>query len=270
MSQSLFPKSKPVIGVIHLGALPGTPAGRLDVAELMELAMQEASVYRDGGVDAVMIENMHDTPYQRAAVGAEIVAAMAVIGRAVKTESRLPTGVQVLAAANTEAMAVAHAAGLDFIRAEGYAFAHVADEGLIQASAAELLRYRRHIGAERVEVWADIKKKHSAHAITADISLGEMAAAVEFMRGDAVIVTGSVTGEPPSAKDLRDAKAHSSLPVLLGSGLSPDNIADYYALADGFIVGSSFKTDGHWTNGVEIVRVHRLMDALQQLRAQTH
>jgi membrane complex biogenesis BtpA family protein len=217
-----------------------------------------------------MIENMHDTPYQRAAVGAEIVAAMAVIGLAVKTESRLPTGVQVLAAANIEAMAVAHAAGLDFIRAEGYAFAHVADEGLIEASAAELLRYRKHIGAERVEVWADIKKKHSAHAITADISIGEMAAAVEFMRGDAVIVTGSVTGEPPSATDLRDAKAHSSLPVLLGSGLSPDNIADYYALADGFIVGSSFKTDGHWTNGVEIVRVQRLMDAVQQLRAQTH
>lgn len=269
MSRSLFPKPKPVIGVIHLGALPGTPVGQLCVAELTELALGEARIYRDGGVDAVMIENMHDTPYQRGSAGAEIVAAMAVIGRAVKTESGLPTGAQVLAAANTEAMAVAHAAGLDFIRAEGYAFAHVADEGLIEASAAELLRYRRLIGAQRVEVWADIKKKHSAHAITADISLGEMAAAVEFMRGDAVIVTGSVTGEPPRATDLREAKAHTSLPVLLGSGLGPDNIADYYALADGFIVGSSFKIGGHWANGVEAVRVRRLMDALQELRAQT-
>jgi predicted TIM-barrel enzyme len=64
---------------------------------------------------------------------------------------------------------VAHAAGLDFIRAEGYAYAHVADEGIIEASAAKLLRHRRMIGAERVQVWADVKKKHSAHAITADV-----------------------------------------------------------------------------------------------------
>jgi membrane complex biogenesis BtpA family protein len=268
MPQALFPKSKPVIGVIHLGALPGTPLSNLSVTELTELALSEARLYREGGVDAVMIENMHDTPYQRGGVGAEIVAAMAIIGRAVKLESRLPTGVQVLAAANREAMAVAHAAELDFIRAEGYAFAHVADEGLIEASAAELLRYRKLIGAERIEVWADIKKKHSSHAITADVSLGEMAAAVEFMRGDAVIVTGHVTGEPPSASDVREAKAHSGLSVLLGSGITPENIADYYALGDGFIVGSSFKRDGRWALGVELARVQQLMNKVQKLRTQ--
>jgi membrane complex biogenesis BtpA family protein len=267
MSQSLFPKSKPVIGVIHLGALPGTPLGKLSVGELTELALSETRAYRDGGVDAIIIENMHDTPYQRGGVGAEIVAAMAVIGRAVKMESGLPVGAQILAAANTEAMAVAHAAGLDFIRAEGYAFAHVADEGLIEASAAELLRYRRLIGAERVEVWADIKKKHASHAITADVSLGEMAAAVEFMRGDALIVTGSVTGEAPRLEDVKEAKALSGLPVLLGSGVNAKNIHNYYALADGFIVGSAFKRDEHWANGVELARVRRLMDQVQNLRA---
>ena len=84
---------------------------------------------------------------------------------------------------------LALAAGLDFIRAEGFAFAHVADEGIIESSAAELLRYRRTIGAEHVQVWADVKKKHSSHAITADVGLGATAHAVEFMRGDAVIVT---------------------------------------------------------------------------------
>lgn len=268
MSQPLFPKSRPVIGVIHLGALPGTPLSKLGIEELTELALREARIYSEGGVDALMIENMHDTPYLRGGVGAEIVAAMAIVGRAVKLEGGLPTGVQVLAAANKEAMAVAHAAGLDFIRAEGYAFAHVADEGLIEASAAELLRYRKVIGAERVEVWADIKKKHSSHAITADVTLGEMAAAVEFMRGDAVIITGHVTGAPPSASDVREAKAHTGLPVLLGSGITPDNIADYYKLADGFIVGSTFKTDGHWSQGVELARVQRLTTEVQKLRAQ--
>jgi uncharacterized protein len=264
--ESLFSNSKPVIGVIHVGALPGAPLSRLSVDELTELAVREARLYRTGGVDGVMIENMHDAPYLRGGVGPEIVAAMAVIGQAVKGESKLPVGVQVLAAANTEAMAVAHAAGLDFIRAEGYAFAHVADEGLIEASAAELLRYRKLIGAERVQVWADIKKKHSSHAITADISVGEMAHAVEFMRGDAVIITGSVTGEPPGIEDVRDAKAHSRLPVLLGSGINADNLADYYALADGFIVGSSFKADGHWANPIELPRVERLMGIKKGMR----
>ena len=267
MRQSLFPEPKPVIGVIHLGALPGTPMSKLGIADLIDLALQETRLYQQGGVDALIIENTHDTPYLRGTAGAEIVAAMAVIGRAVKTEFKLPTGAQVLAGANTQALAVAHAAGLDFIRAEGYAFAHVADEGLIEASAGELLRYRKLIGAERVEVWTDIKKKHSSHAITADISLGEMAAAVEFMRGDAVIVTGSVTGEPPRLEDVREAKAHSGLPVLLGSGVSAANLADYYALADGFIIGSAFKTDGHWANGVELARVRHLMDEARRLSA---
>ncbi|HEX8922704.1 MAG TPA: BtpA/SgcQ family protein [Pyrinomonadaceae bacterium] len=266
MLESLFPGQKPVIGMIHLDALPGTPVSKLTVGELTELALGEARIYRECGVDAVMIENTHDTPYQRAAVGAEIIAAMAVIGRSVKIESKLPTGVQVLAAANTQALAVAHAAGLDFIRAEGYAFAHVADEGLIESSAADVLRYRRMLAAERIQVWADIKKKHSSHAITADISLGEMAAAVEFMRGDAVIVTGGVTGEPPRLDDMRVAKARTSLPVLLGSGVNSDNLADYYALADGFIVGSAFKAEGHWANPIERTRVERFMAKVQKLR----
>ena len=63
-----------------------------------------------------------------------------------------------------------------------FAFAHVADEGIIESSAASLLRFRRHIGAEGVQVWADVKKKHASHALTADVGIGETAAAVEFMR----------------------------------------------------------------------------------------
>ena len=168
---SLFTRSKPVVGVIHVGALPGTPRSSQTVAELVASAREEAKIYRECGVDGVIIENMHDVPYLRGEVGPEIVAAMTAIATEVKNECRLPVGIQILAGANIEAMAVAHAAGLDFIRAEGYAYAHVADEGLIQASAAKLLRYRRMIGAERVQVWTDVKKKHSAHAITADVSL---------------------------------------------------------------------------------------------------
>src|SRR5262247_4078990 len=259
MREDIFANPKPVIGVIHVGALPGAPANTLPPSEIIAQAVREAAIYRDCGVNGVFIENMHDTPYLRGSVGPEIVAAMAVIGHAVKNESGLPTGVQILAGANIEAMAVAHAADLDFIRAEAYAFAHVADEGVIQSSAAALLRYRKMIGADRVQVWADVKKKHSSHAITADISLGATAEAVEFMRGDAVIVTGSVTGDPPGLQDVDEAKAHCRLPVLLGSGIDSDNIADFYKAADGFIIGSYFKVDGHWANPVDAERVRKLI-----------
>jgi uncharacterized protein len=259
MLNDLFSNPKPIIGVIHVAALPGAPENTLPVSEIIAQSVREAAVYRDCGVDGVIIENMHDTPYLRGSVGPEIVAAMAVIGHAVKTESRLPTGIQILAGANIEAMAVAHAANLDFIRAEAYAFAHVADEGVIQSSAAALLRYRKMIGAERVQVWADVKKKHSSHAITADVGLGATAEAVEFMRADAVIVTGSVTGEAPKIADALEAKAHCRSPVLLGSGVDADNIADFYQAADGFIIGSYFKVDGRWANPVDAERVRRLM-----------
>jgi membrane complex biogenesis BtpA family protein len=149
VSQLRFASRKPVIAMIHLGALPGTPASQGSVAEIEKLALREAKIFRAAGVHGLMLENMHDTPYLRSRVGPEIVAAMAIIARAVKfKQSQLPCGIQILAGANSEAMAVAHAAGLDFIRAEGFAFAHVADEGIIQSSAAELLRYRRHIGAD--------------------------------------------------------------------------------------------------------------------------
>ena len=134
-----FASKKPVIAMIHVGALPGTPAARSDLTELEANAVREAKLYRAAGVHGLMLENMHDTPYLRGEVGPEIVAAMTLIGRAIKDASRLPCGVQVLAGANLEAMAVAHTAGLDFIRAEGFAFAHVADEGLIQSSAAKLV-----------------------------------------------------------------------------------------------------------------------------------
>ena len=255
----LFTTAKPVVAMIHLEALPGTPASRMDLRAIEARAVAEAEIYRDAGVHGLMLENMHDTPYLRGGVGPEIVAAMAIISRRVKETSKLPCGLQILAAANTEALAVAHAAGLDFIRAEGFAFAHVADEGLIQSSAAELLRFRRRVGAERVQVWADIKKKHSSHSITADVGIGETAHAVEFLRGDAVIVTGAVTGAAPQRADVLAVKKKTQLPVYLGSGVTAVNLKQFYAVADGFIVGSEFKTDGDWSRAVEPGRVGKFM-----------
>lgn len=262
----MFSRSKPVIGVFHVGALPGTPRSSHTVSELIASARSEAILYRESGVDGVIIENMHDVPYLRGEVGPEVIAAMTAIAVEVKHKCGLPVGVQILAGANIEAMAVAHAAGLDFIRAEGYAYAHVADEGLIQASAAKILRYRRMICATNVQVWADVKKKHAAHAITSDVSLGETAETVEFMGADCVIVTGSATGKPPTIGDVLEAKSHCGLPVFLGSGISDSNIGEFYDTADGFIIGSAFKVDGQWSNTIDPARVSKLMNALNAFR----
>jgi membrane complex biogenesis BtpA family protein len=162
-------------------------------------------------------------------------------------------------------MAVALAAGLDFIRAEGFAFAHVADEGIIESSAAELLRFRRHIGADYVQVWTDVKKKHSSHAITADVDIGETAHAVEFLRGDAVIVTGTATGRAPTRADALAVKRATKLPVYLGSGVTAANLKQFFGAADGFIVGSEFKVGGQWSRAVDARRVAQFMAAHRQL-----
>jgi predicted TIM-barrel enzyme len=116
-----------------------------------------------------------------------------------------------------------------------------------------------------VQVWADVKKKHSSHAITADISLGATAEAAEFMRADAVIVTGSVTGDAPKLSNVGEVKAHCRLPVLLGSGVDASNIDGFYSAADGFIIGSHFKAGGHWANAVDEERVKKFLEVVEHL-----
>ena len=261
---AIFGSPRALIGVIHLAALPGTPRARHGVDEIVARAVAEAAVYRDAGFTGLMIENMHDRPYLKGGVGPEVTAAMAAAGHAVRRESGLPLGVQVLAGANREAVAVAHAAGAAFARVEGFVFAHVADEGLIESSAGELLRYRRTIGAEAVALLADVKKKHAAHALTADVGLAETARAAEFFLADGVIVTGAATGLQAEPAEVDAVAAAVGVPTLVGSGLTPDNLARF-AAADGFIVGSAAKQGGVWTGAVDPRRCAALATAFGEL-----
>ena len=246
-----------LIGVVHVAALPGTPEGRLPVAQIAEAAVSDARAYLAAGFDALIIENMHDRPYLKGAVGPEIVAAMTAIGVEVRRAVALPLGVQVLAGANQAAIAVAHACGAAFVRVEGFVFAHVADEGVIEACAGPLLRYRKAIGAEHVSVFADIKKKHSAHAITADVDLVETAHAAEFFGADGVIVSGPATGRETDAGEVRAVSAAVGIATLVGSGVSVANVSRY-ADAEGLIVGTSVKRDGCWANPVDEARAASL------------
>jgi membrane complex biogenesis BtpA family protein len=159
---------------------------------------------------------------------------------------------------------VALACGAEFIRAEGFVFAHVADEGVVESCAGELLRYRRAIGAERVLVFADIKKKHSAHAITGDVSLVETARAAELFLADGVVVTGRASGEEASPEDVRDTARAVRLPVIVGSGVSVQNLGRL-ADAHGFIVGSSLKQGGIWSNPLDRTAVESLARAFARL-----
>ena len=257
-----------VVGMIHVGALPGTPGHRLNMDAIVRAACDEAAVYEYSGVDCLMIENMHDVPYLRGTVGPEIVAGMTVVGQAIRARTNLPIGLQILAAADLEAVAVANAAGLDFVRTECFSFAHVADEGIMESNAAKLLRYRRAIGATGVQVWSDIKKKHSSHAWTADLSLGDVAEAAEFMGAQTIIVTGASTGNPPQPSDVAEARRRCGLPVFVGSGVDAENLVAFLAVCDGLIIGSHFKRDGHWINPVDGDRVRAFMDLVCRHRAE--
>lgn len=265
-SKKIFTHEGLVIGVIHVPALPGTPLFNGSVASIVDKVMEEQAIYGKAGIDALMIENMHDTPYLRRSVGPEITAMMSMLGRAVKAESDLPCGVQVLAGANQDALAVAQAGGLDFIRAEGFVFGHVADEGMMESDAGALLRYRKMIGATDVAIFTDIKKKHSSHAITADVGLGETAAAAEFFCSDGLVITGSATGKAARIEDFVEARKHSQLPLMVGSGISIDNVATYLPHCDGMIVGSWFKEEGHWANALSYERVARFMEKVKEFR----
>ena len=262
---TLFRSRRALIGMIHVGALPGTPASSHSVDELVERVIAEALVYRDAGFNALILENMHDVPYLKGAVGPEITATMAVIARELQYEVDLPLGLQVLAGANREALAAALAANARFIRVEGFVFGHVADEGWIEASAGPLLRYRREIGAEGVRVFADIKKKHAAHAMTADVDLADTAHAAEFFRADGVIITGTATGRAADPAEIATVTRSVQVPVLVGSGITSENLADF-AAADGFIVGSSVKHGGVWSNPLDRVRAEAVAREFERLR----
>ena len=260
--------NKNIIGMVHVGALPGAPKNTLYIDKIIQKALNEATILKEEGVPVLMIENMHDCPYLNRKVGPEVVSAMTAISVEIKREIQLPMGVQILAGANKEALAVALAAGLDFIRAEGFVFGHLADEGWMNSDAGELLRYRKQIGAEHIKILTDIKKKHSSHAVSSDVSLEETAKAAGFFLSDGLIVTGRSTGEKANVEDVRAVKKGTNLPVIIGSGIDLFNIQDYWNFADAFIVGSSFKKDGYWENEVEREKVKKFMQKIDQLQNQ--
>lgn len=252
--------------MVHVGALPGTPANKHAIKRITERAIQDAIILKEEGVDGIMIENMHDRPYLNRNVGPEIVASMTAIAIALRNTIDIPLGIQILAGANKASLSVALAAQFDFIRAEGFVFGHLADEGWMNSDAGELLRFRKQIGADHIQVFTDIKKKHSSHTISNDISIDETAKAAEFFLSDGVIVTGNSTGEEASVSEVQSVKKSISIPVIIGSGIDTNNIHKFWEIADAFVVGSSFKKEGIWENEVDRERVKKFMQKINKFK----
>lgn len=251
--RALFGRSNVIIGTVHLHALPGAPAHSGETIDaIAEAALQDAQAYELGGVDGIIVENSGDLPFSKPDhIGPDTVAFMTRITTALVAQSRIPVGVNCLANAVIPAIAIAAASGGRFVRANQWVNAYIANEGFIEGPAATALRFRRSIGGQEIKIFADVHVKHGGHAIVADRTISEQARDAEFFDADVLIATGTRTGQPTSIEEVRAIQNGSELPVIVGSGLSSDNIAELFGVADGAIVGSALKVGGVWWQRVD-------------------
>ena len=246
--------------------LPGAPRYGGDDKHIVAQALSDMRHYLAAGADALVLENSHDLPYIKPPLPKRAVEVMKRVACEIRSRFAGPIGIQMLEAANETALDIAHKADLDFLRIEGYVFAHVGGAGLIEGCAGRILRQRKERGCEHVKVFGDVKKKHCSHALTGDLDILDEVKQAEFFLVDGVIVTGARTTEPPAVAELRRVKKHARVPVLIGSGMTPENIKTYFPLADGFIVGSTFRQDGRFLGVLEPQRLDAFMRAFRPLR----
>lgn len=267
--EALFPVRKPVIGVIHLKPLPGAP--RYDgqpVREIYAAAADDARTLAAGGIDGIIVENASDLPFARPDdIGPETVAALTAACIAVRGAVDTPIGITCVANGAIPALAIAKAVGARWVRVNQWVNAYVANEGFLNGPAPQAMRYRSMIGARDVAIFADVHVKFGAHAITADRSIAEQATDAEWFDADVLIATGTRTGNPTQPSEVREVRAGTNLPIVVGSGLAPEQVPDLFAVADGAIVGQWLKHDGRWWNPVDPHRVERLMNAVQKMRS---
>ena len=246
----------PLIGVVHLPALPGSPGYGGDMGAVVERARRDAEAYRGGGAHGLVVENFGDAPFFGATVPAETVAAMTRAALAV-AEAGLPFGINVLRNDAHAALAVAAATGAAFVRVNVHCGVVATDQGLLEGRAADTLRLRRLLGAD-TRIAADVHVKHGRALDSTDIG----AAAHDTVdRGgaDAIVVSGAATGAPTATAELKSVReAIGETPLLVGSGVHESNIEEMLRFADAVIVGTSLKRDGVTGNEVDVVRVRRL------------
>ncbi len=246
--------------------LPGSPLYDGDDQRVIDQAMEDLELYKQAGVDSVILENDHDLPYIQPPLDEKGISLMTKICKEARKRFNGPIGVQMLEAANITSLEIAANADLDFIRVEAFVFAHVGGSGIINGSAGRILRRRKELNAAHIKVFADVKKKHGSHSLTIDLDITDEIKQAEFFFADGVIVTSQFTGINPDKNDLIKAKQATKLPVLIGSGMNVNNISDYLPLADGFIVGSCFRKDGRFLEKLELEPLKKFMETFVSAR----
>lgn len=260
----LFPRRRPIIGVIHLPPLPGyAESPGLDA--VIEKALRDQDALEAGGADGVLVENEQDRPH-RVEARPETIAAMTRVTRElVRSARKAPVGVEILLNDPWASLAVAAASGGGFVRTDYFVDRMERPEhgGEMRIDPVGLLAYRdRALRAPELLVLADIQVKYAR--LLEERTLAESARLAAAHRADAIVVTGRTTGEPPAASDLEAARAGAAgCPVLIGSGLDARNAPRLLALADGAIVGTSLKAG----DAVDRAKVEALAAAARALDA---
>src|SRR5580658_1832496 len=258
-------KTKVVIAMAHIGALPGAPLYDADagVAKLIEGVLKDVEALQAGGVDAVMFGNENDRPYVLRAPP-EGVAGMTAVVQAVKRHLKVPFGVNYLWDP-LASVAIAAATGASFVR-EIFTGLFASDMGLWQADCAGAVRLRRHLGREDLKLLFNINAEFAHSLDERPIALRAKSAVFSSL-ADAILVSGPITGEPVDRSDLRGVReAVQTAPVFANTGVNIDNVREIMGLTDGVVIGTHFKVDGQTWNPVDGARVRRFMDAVVKLR----
>ena len=260
----------PLIGMVHLAPLPGSPASGRSLRAVCDAAVADAMTLIQAGFDALMVENFGDAPFRATRVDPHTVSAMTVAARRLRELTEKAIGVNVLRNDPCAALAVAVVAGLQFIRVNVHCGVYATDQGIIEGRADETLRYRARLWSEMATakpraamIFADVHVKHARSL--RDEPIADAAREIAYRgRADALIVSGAATGAPTNMSDLLAVKsAVPDRPLYVGSGASLDNARDLLTIADGLIVGTAIKTDGVTTAPVDAKRAAALVNALR-------
>lgn len=257
--QGLFSVERPIIGMVHLLALPGAPAFAGDLDVIYERAYGDAQALAEAGVDALIVENFHDEPFFVGEPGAADAALMTAITRDVVRMVSIPVGVNVQFNAWQSEIAIAYASRASFVRVEVFVDRVISAMGVVEPCAPQITRYRTALGARSVQLWADVQTKYTTNITPQPLTVSAKDA--QAAGADALIVTGAATGAATPLDDVAAVKAHSRLPVIVGSGTNLDTVVDVLRVADGAIVGSALKQDGKVSNPVSRERTTALMRA---------
>ena len=261
----VFGDKKPVIAMVHLGALPGSPLhdAEAGVAGIIEGARKDLLALQAAGFDAVMFGNENDRPYEFEVDTASTATMAFVIGQ-LKGEITVPFGVNVLWDPMSS-MALAAATGADFVR-EIMTGTYASDMGPWTPDAGAAMRYRDRLGRKDLALLYNVSAEF-AYSLD-QRSLPDRARSAVFSSiPDAILVSGAITGEAAAMSDLEAVKrVLPTTPVLANTGVKHATVAEVLKVADGCIVGSSLKVDGDTWKPVDKDRAAEFMRLVRATR----